>query len=395
MGDTIRLSEPGAFVVVSAKEGERQPMDSYVFTRLIKKPDGLNGRLQSLHLSLLERFPDLDRIACVLYDQSSDTLRTFINSTRSGHSIDAYEFKLSASPSLSALAQSGQSRLIDHISDSIKPDSPHSDWLLQQHYHSSLTLPMLHNGDLLGFIFFDASANMFTRPVRQELELHADAITMAVASEMNSVQLLLATVKVAIDFARLRDFETGLHLDRMAHFSRLIAKYVAGPYALEDDFVEHVYLYAPLHDIGKVGVPDSILLKPGKLDEHERSIMETHVDKGVEILEKLIADHHLADAVDAEVMRNIVAYHHELLDGSGYPNHLAGECIPVEARIVTVADIFDALTCMRPYKQAWSVDDALQELQQMADNGKLDRLCVQALTGHADEALRIVRDFSD
>lgn len=344
---------------------------------------------------LLERYPALERVACVLYDQSTDILRTFISSTRSGHSLDAYESRLADSPSLSALARQGRERVIDNLAEQLSPDSEHSRWLLGQGYQASYTIPMFHGGDLLGFVFFDASASLFDTRVCEELSLHADLITMAVASEMTSVHLLLATVKVATDFARLRDFETGRHLDRMAYFSRLIARHVATHYGLDDDFVEHIFLYAPLHDIGKVGVPDRILLKQGKLTDAEREIMQTHVEKGVEILDKVIDDHQLASLVDCRMMRNIVACHHELLDGSGYPNHLQGEQIPVEARIVTVADIFDALTCMRPYKSAWDRDAALDELQAMAEQGKLDRHCVAALCGQREEAARILAAYSD
>jgi HD-GYP domain-containing protein (c-di-GMP phosphodiesterase class II) len=164
---------------------------------------------------------------------------------------------------------------------------------------------------------------------------------------------------------------------------------------LGDEFAERVFLFAPLHDIGKIGVPDSILQKPGALDAAERRVMETHVTKGCDVLDKVISHFGLHNQADAAIMRNIVACHHELLDGSGYPHRLAGDAIPIEARVVTVADIFDALTSTRPYKAPWSVRDALAELARMAQAGKLDAGCVAALTRHSAAASAIIAQHQD
>jgi len=167
----------------------------------------------------------------------------------------------------------------------------------------------------------------------------------------------------------------------------IIARGIAGIHDLTDEQIEHIVLFTPLHDIGKIGIPDSILLKPGRLDPEERAIMETHVNKGRDIIEKIIGDFNVQHLSDSSIMLNLVACHHEFLDGSGYPNGLKGDEVPIEARIITVADIFDALTSRRPYKKAWPLDEAKAELLAMADAGKLDRDCIHAL--FADESLLI------
>jgi len=167
----------------------------------------------------------------------------------------------------------------------------------------------------------------------------------------------------------------------------IIARGIAGIHDLTDEQIEHIVLFTPLHDIGKIGIPDSILLKPGRLDPEERAIMETHVNKGRDIIEKIIGDFNVQHLSDSSIMLNLVACHHEFLDGSGYPNGLKGDEVPIEARIITVADIFDALTSRRPYKKAWPLDEAKAELLGMADAGKLDRDCIHAL--FADESLLI------
>ena len=218
---------------------------------------------------------------------------------------------------------------------------------------------------------------------------------MAISSEMSTVRTVIASAQVARDFASLRDFETGNHLERMARYSRLVAKAIAPARGLNDEFVEHVFLFAPLHDIGKIGIPDSILLKPGKLDPAERTIMESHVQKGVEMVEHIIGDFALNRLPDSSILRNIVGGHHEWMDGTGYPNKLAGEAIPIEARIITTADIFDALTSKRPYKEAWSVDSACAELQKMAQAGKLDPSCVAAMVALSTQVEDIRNRYQD
>ena len=119
--------------------------------------------------------------------------------------------------------------------------------------------------------------------------------------------------------------------------------------------------------------------------------MKTHTTKGREMVEKVSRDLHIDNLPDDAVLQNIVEFHHEAMDGSGYPQGLRGDEIPLESRIVAVADVFDALTSIRPYKAAWSLDDAFDELHRMADAGQLDPMCVKALEVERDE-VELVRE---
>lgn len=355
-----------------------------------------SGRLQALHDRLLQALPDIDRIACALYDSSDDTLTTFINSTRSGEALPAYHFLLTDSPSLSALARDASVRMLDDLSHTLQPKNLHSKWLLDQDYQSSFTVPMYDQRGLLGFIFFDSlQLHAFPEKTQRDLLLYSNLISMTISNEVETIRSLRASTHLACEFAHLRDFETGAHLQRMSHYAKLIATAVAPRYQLSDEFIEHVFWFAPLHDIGKIGIPDSILLKQGSLDARERQIMESHVDKGLEIIGKLIDDFGLGDFPDTVELRNIVGCHHELLDGSGYPRGLKGDAIPVSARIVSVADIYDALTTVRPYKQPWSHAQAMAELQRMAEAGQLDTHCVHALDTLANDIQAIQIQFQD
>jgi putative two-component system response regulator len=153
--------------------------------------------------------------------------------------------------------------------------------------------------------------------------------------------------------AEYKDNETGRHVIRMSHYARLLGL-AAGMHEAEAEELLHA---APLHDVGKIGIPDRILQKPGKLDADERRIMQSHVEIGV----RIIGDHPRGVLA---VAHRIALGHHEKWDGSGYPSGLAGEAIPFEARIVAIADVFDALTSERPYKKAWPVEEALNYLRE-------------------------------
>ncbi|PTU73601.1 response regulator [Pseudomonas mangrovi] len=152
--------------------------------------------------------------------------------------------------------------------------------------------------------------------------------------------------------AEYKDNETGLHVIRMSHYSRVLA--LAAGFSERD--AEELLNAAPMHDVGKIGIPDAVLRKPGKLDAEEWAVMREHAQIGAQI----IGEH---SSGLLHMAREIALSHHEKWDGSGYPNGLAGEDIPLVGRIVAIADVFDALTSERPYKKAWSVEAAVELLR--------------------------------
>jgi putative two-component system response regulator len=183
--------------------------------------------------------------------------------------------------------------------------------------------------------------------------------------------------------AEFRDNETGAHILRMSHVSALLAAHVGWRPA----DCELMLNASPLHDIGKIAIPDSILLKPGPLTAEERQAMETHTVKGAAIL-RSSGNEMICMAAE------IALSHHEKWDGTGYPQRLAGEAIPQSARIVAVADIFDALTSRRPYKSAWPVVRAVDYIRQQSGR-HLDPEVVDAFCASIDEALRLSQQFRD
>lgn len=155
--------------------------------------------------------------------------------------------------------------------------------------------------------------------------------------------------------AEYKDNETGMHVIRMSHFARLLAQ-AAG---CDADWAEDLFHAAPMHDVGKIGTPDAILQKPGKLTEDEWAVMRRHPEIGAAI----VGRH--TDGV-LHLAREVALAHHEKWDGGGYPGGLSGEQIPLAARIVAIADVFDALTSERPYKKAWPLEDAMAHISEQA-----------------------------
>lgn len=172
--------------------------------------------------------------------------------------------------------------------------------------------------------------------------------------------LSLETRDVAIfalaKLAESRDHDTGAHLERVQNYSRVLAQHLAKQpkfrNVIDAEFIRLIYLTSPLHDIGKVGVPDQVLLKPGRLSEEEYAVMKEHTKIGADTLQAALDK--FPHARFLSMARDIAAYHHERWDGAGYPTGLAGYDIPLAARIVAVADVYDALTSRRVYKEAFT-----------------------------------------
>jgi len=198
----------------------------------------------------------------------------------------------------------------------------------------------------------------------------ADQVGHSFEKTIGMESLVISSIKGLAMLAESRDPETGNHLLRMSHYSALVAeelgrheKYKS---VISNHYVRDILRFAPMHDIGKVGIADEILLKPGKLDADQHRIMQEHPVIGGKVLRQCELQMNAVGRSVFQIGIEIAECHHEKFDGSGYPNQLQGEQIPLSARIVAVADVFDALTSKRPYKEAWPVEKAIEQLNREA-----------------------------
>jgi putative two-component system response regulator len=195
--------------------------------------------------------------------------------------------------------------------------------------------------------------------------------------------------------AESRDPETGAHLERIREYCRVLAEHLSQQEEFRDrvdgEFVQVMYMTSPMHDIGKVGIPDRILLKPGKLTREEFEIMKTHAEIGARTLDAAVSAH--PEAKFLYTARDIARCHHEKFDGSGYPNGLAGEDIPLCARIVALADVYDALTTKRVYKPAYSHEEAVAIIRE-GRGRHFDPDIVDAFDANEDRFVAIREQFA-
>jgi len=222
--------------------------------------------------------------------------------------------------------------------------------------------------------------------VRTHLALYDQSRELANMVAQRTTELLTTRQQIIRRLGRAAEFkdnETGNHVLRMSHYARLIAL----AHGLGEESAGIIFNTAPMHDIGKIGIPDAILLKPGKLDAAEWEVMYQHPIMGAEIIGK--HDNELL-----ETARIIALTHHEKWDGSGYPQGLKGEAIPLEGRIVAIADVFDALVSVRPYKPALPLETALQYFDEQSGR-HFDPTLLVAFKKALPEILRVKEIYAD
>jgi HD-GYP domain-containing protein (c-di-GMP phosphodiesterase class II) len=345
----------------------------------LNKNLSLEQKVGMLLTQIRTRFPTIERIAVALYEQKTDWLKTYLASGEGENPLQHYSAKLSEAPSLQAILKKGRPRVVNDLDVFDQGQHKHTQAIRAQGYGSSYTMPMYVSGTFFGFLFFNShSKDVFTEEVLHHLDMVGHLVSLVVINEVASIHTLQASLKTAVTMVYHRDVDTGSHLDRMSNFAWLIARELAPKYQFTDEQIEHIFFFAPLHDMGKIGIPDAILKKQDKLTDSEFEDMKQHTTKGLEIIDVMLRNYGLEGLHHVGMLRNIALYHHEAINGRGYPKGLKGDEIPIEARIVSVADIFDALTSKRPYKKAWSNDEAFATLRKMAGT-QVDQDCVEAL----------------
>ena len=354
----------------------------------------LSEKIQYLHMILAQRYVEINRIAVALYDEKTDLLKTFLYSGEKSD-LQFYDAKLGETTSLLEILHLGKPRVVNDLGIFKTSKKEHNRVLTALDYAASYTLPMFSKGHFYGFIFFNASErDFFTEETLHYLDMVGHLLAITIIHEVTGFKTLQAAINTIRDITQHRDNETGTHLARMSRYARLIAQELAPAYHLSDEYIEHLFMFSPLHDIGKIAIPDEILLKPGKLTDGEYEVMKSHTQRGREIIDTMLNHFDMNESEHVDMMRNITQYHHEKMDGSGYMGRCSGEDIPLEARIVAVADIFDALTSQRPYKTAWDNERAFSALQEMAED-KLDSACVNALLHNRDKVEAIQKTFKE
>lgn len=359
--------------------------------------DSLAGQeLKLAHLMVQARLPQVDRLAMVAYDAQTGLVSNFTSSTADGVSINRHEAPLSQLPTLQQLAGTGRCRIVEDVAEVAGSATPQADWLKSRAYRSSFTLPVYRGQALAAFMILESlRPGVFRQQDEGLLSQFAGTVAQLLLLPDAFPNGLADAVQAATLLAHIPGVESRNHLRRVALYSRLMAEAVAPQNGLDEEFVEWVYRFAPLHDIGMAAIPGNLLHKPGRYDPSELARIKQHVELGALVMGHIAAHAGAAPGPALRVMRNIVIGHHERGDGSGYPNGLHLAQIPLEARIMAVADVYDALTTSRRYRDALPEQSIEHELRTESNRGRLDPACVTALLVAQAQCREIRRRFPD
>ena len=295
------------------------------------------------------------------------------------------------STSLWKLVDSGKPRVINDLEEYFKTRviNSYSKILLEHGIKSSITLPLIVSSEHIGFIFFSSNkTNVYKESHVDFLESVSSAIAISMEKNIFIDELVYSSVLALAKLAEAKDEETGDHIDRMRRYACKLANLLKNEdrfmNIINPEFLMDMEKFSPMHDIGKVGIPDNILLKPGKLTEEEFNVMKTHPIFGAEVLRKAEENiNHMGRSMFAMGI-DIAKSHHERWDGSGYPEQLRGDNIPLSARIVALADVLDALLSNRPYKRAFTFEESTAIILDGRDK-HFDPLIVDVFEAHLEE----------
>jgi len=363
----------------------------------LKTASTYQEKLAVVHEVLKKRCPGIDRISIALYDIKTQSLATFLASPSTGSPLSNYEVILKEGSVLYKIALDATPRIVSDLRVYEDHDAAHSRAIVGHGFASSYTHPMYHNKELAGFVFLNSLHNGYFRErVLEQVEIIIHLISEMILNDLASARALTAAMRTSVSMVQKHDLETGTHLERMSRYSRLIARSLVnqGTANLDDEQIEQIALFSPLHDVGKISIPDTILQKKTRLDSAERAVMNRHTMVGRQIVDDLIRNFGFEELPYIDCLREMTELHHEAMDGSGYPHGLRGEEISLAARITSVSDIFDALTTQRPYKQPWSNEHAFAMLQLLSID-KLDKGCVNAMIAVSSEVTKVQQQFAE
>lgn len=320
----------------------------------------------------LKKYMGFNRIGFAKIDGNDIVATVSFSDSKESWLPTGYRLSLEKS-SLKKIMESREIRVITDLEEYFENNrnSKSTEYILKEGFKSSLTMPLVKNdGKTIGFLFFSSfKKNGFGETEKMRAKSIAEIFSYIFEKNMLVEDLVTNT---AISFVKLvegKDPETGDHIDRMALYSEIIAKKCAEKYPemnITHQDIEKIRKFAPLHDIGKVGIKDEILLKPGKLSIEEFELMKKHTVIGADVIKNYQMNLEKYNYEFMQMGYEIALYHHEKWNGKGYPEGLSGNDIPLAARIVSVADVFDAISSKRVYKEAFGFENSVEMIKEMS-----------------------------
>lgn len=276
--------------------------------------------------------------------------------------------------------------------------NPRTQFLLNNGHRSSFSYPLMFKGNAIAMVFFNSSKVAFFSKlsVQQDMLFLSTIINSLMVRQFEKKQFIRISLAIALEMGHAKDPETKAHLQRMESYSSKLAYLLSKEKGITHEFIRRIESYAAFHDIGKYKIPDDILFSSTTFTPAERKIMNQHCMHGVDIINDVLGHFpvNVRHVAEYRFLKNIILHHHEYYNGDGYPMGLKGNDIPLEARIVMVADVFDALLSKRLYKPAWNIDDVVTY---MRDNSGVmfDPDCIHALISNLPDFIKIYETYAD
>ncbi len=365
------------------------------FKEMVSKAYVIDDIIDHLLVTVHEKM-GVDRVGIAFYDEVNNKLTT-------EYGVATYEDMRIEVGYTSDLNKSDLRKIIEtregYINNNLEaslaknPDSLSMQMIVREGIRSNMSLPLMIKNNVFGVVFFSSKkANHFS----EENYRFASSLLYEITGALNRSYLMkIFIIRITNTIARLvdkKDIETGDHIQRMVKYSTVIAGFLKelarDTHPMSRQMILAIERNAALHDIGKVGTPDYILKKPGRLTPEEFAIMKEHATVGGDIFKQLNEELSQFDLAYYTIAENIARYHHEKWNGKGYPEGISEYDIPIEARVVAVADVFDALSSERVYKVALSFDESVSYIKSQA--GKhFDPVVVEAFLLALDEIRKI------
>ncbi|MCZ4292488.1 HD domain-containing phosphohydrolase [Vibrio sinaloensis] len=373
-------------------------MFNYSFLNHIAAQDlSLIPKLDSIYEHVLNSYPQMSRFSVALMGENSVS-NYYVKDTMAD--VGRYDFEqheLRDNSSLTSIAYTANVRIVSDLRKMLQTDRIRE--LIRLGHRSSYTYPISYQGKTIGFIFVNAKdTGFFTRcDVERDFAYLAQVVANQFIQLFESQRHFQASLEIALKMGHARDPETKEHLTRMGMYSELLARFLSKSLSeISHQFIHRIRLYAPFHDIGKYMIPDDILYSDRRFTPEERAVMNNHTIYGEEIIDEVIQLSGTKTVSDAEIqfIKNIVRHHHECFNGKGLPDALRSDSIPLEARIVTLADVFDALLSKRAYKPAWELSEVIEYIT-FQKGQMFDPMCVDVLLANLDQFMEIRSKYLD
>ncbi|MDA0149637.1 HD-GYP domain-containing protein [Vibrio sp. LaRot3] len=354
----------------------------------------LNQQLHDLMQRMHACAPEIARLSFAKYDKETDRLTTYADSEFDLWNDLHHEHRFNKLNHLKRSASTGVARIVNDLRQISHCERV--QFLLQKGYRSSAAVPCYQNRRFSGFVFLNSyQTNAFNSRQLGALAPYFEMVQFTVESQYQVVDTIATFAERLISGQKLFGIDSYYHGRRMKLYTRLIAEYVADDYGLDDEQVEAIALFSQFHDIGKSEVSEKMLYTDQRLSETELDSVREHIDNGIRIMNEIVDSVGSPSHPSVMMLNQIMHNQYEFMDGSGYPNGVSRDLLPIPAHIITVANIFDAMTTHKSYRQAWSIRHALLEMEKMVHQGKLDSECVDALRSCQQYLKKIIIKFPE